>query len=70
MDGNSPILSLLEENEMKLSEPKVITYIIAVVIALVGILAYFLKFLGADIAVIILVVGFVLLALANLLKGL
>jgi hypothetical protein len=54
---------------MKLSEPKVITFLIAVVIAVVGLLAYFGVFLGGY-EFWIMLVAFVLLALANLLKGL
>ena len=54
---------------MKLSEPKVITFLISVVIAGVALLAYFGIFLGGY-EFWILLVAFALLALANLLKGL
>mgnify|MGYP001101874640 CR=1 FL=1 len=54
---------------MKLSEPKVITFLISVVIAVVALLAYFGIFLGGY-EFWILLVAFALLALANLLKGL
>ena len=54
---------------MKLSEPKVITFIIAIVIAFVALLAYFGVFLGGY-EFWILLVAFALLALANLLNGL
>ena len=56
---------------MKLSAPKVVTFWIAVILALLGVLA----FLGSipalsGIAFWLVVAGFVLLALANLMKGL
>jgi hypothetical protein len=54
---------------MKLSEPKVITFIIALVIAVVALLAKFGIFLGGY-EFWIMFVAFVLLALANLFKGL
>lgn len=54
---------------MKLSEPKVITFLIAIVIAVVALIAKGGIFLGGY-EFWILLVGFVLLALANLLKGL
>jgi len=56
---------------MKLSEPKVVTFWIAVVLAALGILAN----LGtipalASMAFFLVAAGFVLLALGNLMKGL
>jgi len=56
---------------MKLSEPKVITFLVALVIAILALLAMFITipFVSAY-AFWILLVAFVLLALANLLKGL
>ena len=54
---------------MKLSEPKVVTFLIAIVIAVVALLAFFGVFLGGY-EFWILLVAFALLALANLLKGL
>jgi hypothetical protein len=54
---------------MKLSEPKVITFIIALVIAILGVIAFFVASLSGY-AFWILLVGFVLLALANLFNGL
>jgi hypothetical protein len=56
---------------MKLSEPKVITFIIAVVIGLLALLSTFvaIPFVSAN-AFWVLFVGFLLLALANLFKGL
>ena len=56
---------------MKLSEPKVVTFLIAVaiaVLALIGVLVT-IPFVTAN-AFWVLFIGFVLLALANLLKGL
>mgnify|MGYP001080201670 FL=1 len=54
---------------MKLTEPKVVTFIVAIVIAFIALLAYFGVFLGGY-EFWILFVGFALLALANMLKGL
>ena len=54
---------------MKLTEPKVVTFIVAIVIAFIGLLAYFGVFLGGY-EFWIMLVAFVLLALANMLKGL
>ena len=56
---------------MKLSEPKVITYIIAIVIALIALIGFFvtIPFVTAN-AFWVLLVAFILLALANLLNGL
>ena len=56
---------------MKLSEPKVITFIIAVVIAVVALLGVLVAIpFVSDNAFWVLFVGFALLALANLIKGL
>lgn len=56
---------------MRLRAPKQLTFIIAVILALVGVLA----FLGAlpgigSVAFWLVVIGFVILALGNLMKGL
>jgi hypothetical protein len=55
---------------MKLSEPKVITFLVAIVIAVIAVLGLLLGFLAGNLAFWVLLVGFVLLALANLLNGL
>jgi len=56
---------------MKLSEPKVVTFWIAVALAVLGILAYLGSIPGlAGSAFLLLAAGFVLLALGNLVKGL
>ena len=56
---------------MKLSEPKVITFIIAVVLALLAVLASYVAIpFISQYAFFVLLVAFILLALANLLKGL
>jgi len=56
---------------MKLSEPKVVTFWIAVALAVLGILAYLGSIPGlAGSAFFLLAAGFVLLALGNLVKGL
>lgn len=54
---------------MKLSEPKVITFIIAVILAVLGVVFALVKVLPAY-ALWFVVAGFVLLALGNLFKGL
>ena len=56
---------------MKLNKPKNITFIIAVIIALLAIISKFatIPFVTAN-NFLILAIAFVLLALANLLKGL
>jgi hypothetical protein len=54
---------------MKLSEPKVITFWIAVLLGLIGLIAFFLPSLTMY-SFWLLLVGFVLLVLANLVKGL
>jgi hypothetical protein len=56
---------------MKLSEPKVVTFWIAVVLAALGILAYTGSLPAlASMAFFLVAAGFVLLALGNLAKGL
>jgi len=56
---------------MKLSEPKVVTFWIAVALAALGILAYTGSISPlAGSAFLLLAAGFVLLALGNLVKGL
>ena len=57
---------------MKLSAPKTVTFIIALILALVGLLAAtpILSFIPAVWGLWLLFVGFVLLALGVLLKGL
>ncbi|MCU0643340.1 MAG: hypothetical protein MUC94_03685 [bacterium] len=57
---------------MKLSAPKQITYLISVIIAIIAVVATYLvtiPFFTAN-AFIVLIVAFVLLALANFVKGL
>jgi hypothetical protein len=56
---------------MKLSQPKVITWWIAVVLAVVGFIAY-LNIIPAltGVAFWLVLVAFILLAVANLVKGL
>lgn len=56
---------------MKLTEPKVITFIIALALAVLALLGVFISIpFVTGYAFWILLVAFVLLALANLLKGL
>ena len=56
---------------IKLSEPKVITFWIAVILAILGVLASQGMLAGlASYAFWLVVAGFVLLALGNLMKGL
>jgi len=56
---------------MRLSAPKNVTWWIAVVLGILGILSTFTKIpLVSDYSFLFVVVGFVLLALATLLKGL
>jgi hypothetical protein len=55
---------------MNLSAPKEITFIIAVVIAVVGLLATLVQIpVLSGLAVWLLVIGFVVLAVANLMSG-
>jgi hypothetical protein len=56
---------------MNLNEPKFITWLIAVIIGVLGILAYLITIpVLSGFAFWLVAIGFVLLALANLLKGL
>jgi len=57
---------------MNLSQPKVITFWIAVVLAVLGLIAYLgvLPVLEASYAFWLVLIGFIVLALGNLLKGL
>jgi hypothetical protein len=55
--------------KMKLSEPKVITFWIAVLLGLIGVIAYFLPALNLY-AFWLVLVGLIILVLGNLLKGL
>ena len=56
---------------MTLTEPKVITFGISVLLAFLGLLGFLVEIpLISGIAFWLLFIGFVLLALANLLKGL
>jgi hypothetical protein len=55
---------------MALSEPKVITFWIAVALTLFGLIAYVVPIASvAPFAIWIVVIGFVVLALGNLIKG-
>jgi hypothetical protein len=55
---------------MKLSAPQVVTFWIAVVLAIVGVLAYLGTIPGfSTYAFALVVAGFVVLALGNLVKG-
>ena len=55
---------------MKLSEPKVVTFWIAVILVIVGVLAYLGTIPGfSTYAFGLVVVGFIVLALGNLVKG-
>jgi len=57
--------------KLKLSEPKVVTFWIAVILAVLGVLAFLGTIPGlSSYAFWLVVAGFVLLALANLLKDL
>jgi hypothetical protein len=56
---------------MTLSAPKVITFWIAVILALLGILAYMGSLPSlASMAFFLVAAGFILLAIANMVKGL
>jgi len=57
------------EYDMKLNEPKVITFLIAVVLAVLAIIFMFVPAVAAY-AFWLLLVAFVVLALGNLVKGL
>ena len=54
---------------MKLSEPKVITFSIAVLLGLIGLVAYFIPAMTIY-AFWLVLVGLIVLALGNFLKGL
>jgi hypothetical protein len=61
------------DDAMKLTEPKVLTFGIAVLLGLLGILGFLvptIPAIGGVFSVWLIIIGFVLLALANLLKGL
>ena len=56
---------------MKLNEPKIITWWVAVVVAVIGVIGYLVSIpVLSTIAVWLIVAAFVLLAVANLVKGL
>jgi hypothetical protein len=56
---------------MKLSAPKQVTFWVAVVIGLIGLIAYIVPIpMVSPFAFWVVVLGFVILALANLLEGL
>lgn len=56
---------------MNLNEPRVITFWIAVILAVLGLIAYLgvLPILEASYAFWLALIGFIVLALGNLLKG-
>lgn len=56
---------------MNFSQPKVITFWIAVILAVLGLIAYLgvLPILEASYAFWLVLIGFIVLALGNLLKG-
>jgi hypothetical protein len=61
----------MEMKIMNLTEPKVVTFWIAVILAVLGVLAFLGSIPGlSDNAFWLVVAGFVLLALANLMKNL
>jgi fatty acid desaturase len=62
-------LAGLKEKIMRLNPPKTITWIIAVIVGILGIIGSLAGFFGGF-AFWLVVIGFVLLALATLLKGL
>jgi hypothetical protein len=60
----------MEKRIMKLSAPQVITFWIAVILAIVGVLAYLGTISGlSTYAFWLVVVGIIVLALGNLVKG-
>jgi len=60
-----------EEEQMKLTPPKKVTFIIAVLIALLGIVAALVRIpVLSSINIWIVAIGFLLLAMANVTKGL
>jgi fatty acid desaturase len=58
------------EEKMKLSAPKYSTFIIAVILAVLGFLGHFAVAALAPYAFWLVLIGFVLLAIANMTKGL
>jgi threonine/homoserine/homoserine lactone efflux protein len=67
---NNPPKKILRRIIMKLSAPKVITFWIAVVLALLGLLAVVFSIATLlSYAFWFVVVGFIVLALGNLIKG-
>jgi hypothetical protein len=70
---DSPLIPIDDIGEiiMKLSEPKVITFIVAVVLAVLALLGTFAKIpLFSAYGFWVLLIAFILLALGNLVKGL
>ena len=68
---DKPGVSFSRRCEMKLSEPKVLTFIIAIVLAALAVLGALINIpFVTDYAFWVLLVAFALLALANLIKGL
>jgi hypothetical protein len=60
-----------KENAMKLSPPKVITWWIAVIVGVIGILSYLVTIpVLSGFAVWLIIIAFVLLALATAIEGL
>jgi hypothetical protein len=60
----------MEKRIMKLSAPQVVTFWIAVILVIVGVLAYLGTISGfSTYAFWLVVVGFIVLALGNLVKG-
>lgn len=56
---------------MQLSAPKQVTFWIAVVVAVIGLLAYLITIPGlSGLAFWLVVIGFIILAAANMLEGL
>jgi len=55
---------------MKLTPPKTITWLVALIAGVLGIIGYLGGFFGEDFAFWLLVIGFVLLILSTLLKDL
>ena len=55
---------------MKLNEPKVITFLIAVVLVVLGLILFFIPTVKEIYAFLVMLVAFVLLAAGNMVKGL
>lgn len=55
---------------MKLTPPKVVTWVVALIIGVIGVIGKLGGFLSADLAFWLVVVGFVILVLATLWKDL